>query len=441
MKEAYEFIIKKSGIKRGDTVVVSCSSGPDSMALLYFMNQIRKELDLVLICAHVNHNVRAESAEEKEYLEQYCKDEDIIFDCYKIENYSEDNFHNEARVIRYAYMDRVCKKFNSHFLLTAHHGDDLMETILMRIVRGSTLKGYSGFSRIMQKEDYHIIRPFIKVTKAELIEYDKEHNVKYYFDKTNASDAYTRNRYRKYVLPFLKNEDPHVNLKFYKYSEVLLECNEYLEEEAKKQTLKVLKDGILEIDKFKELKHIIQVKIIYGILEKIYNDDLLIISDSHVDLIFDLINSSKANSKIHLPNNVIVNKAYNNLSFTFCEEEKNSYEIEITSLITLPNGKNIEIASSCDWTDNYCTRFSNKDVKLPLYVRNRAIGDKMDVKNMIGKKKVGNIFIDEKINFDERQLWPIVCDSDENIVWIPGIKKSKFDKDINEEYDIILRYY
>lgn len=65
----------------------------------------------------------------------------------KIEKYGDDNFHNEARNIRYQFFDEVVKKYNAKYLFTAHHGDDLMETILMRIARGSTLRGYSGFKR------------------------------------------------------------------------------------------------------------------------------------------------------------------------------------------------------------------------------------------------------------------------------------------------------
>ena len=78
---------------------------------------------------------------------------------------------------------------------------------------------------------------------------------------------------------------------------------------------------------------------------------------------------------------------------------------------------------------------------MPLYVRNRKDGDKIQIKNMNGHRKVSDIFIDEKIKATDRKMWPIVLDSKDNIVWIPGIKKSKFDKTGSNEYDIILRYY
>ena len=83
---------------------------------------------------------------------------------------------------------------------------------------------------------------------------------------------------------------------------------------------------------------------------------------------------------------------------------------------------------------------SSKEVTLPLYVRTRRNGDKMVVKGMKGHKKVNDIFIDSKISSKDRDIWPVVCDALDNVVWVPGLKKSKFDKKKDEEYDIILKY-
>ena len=441
MEEVYDFLLNRSGIKPNDTVVVGVSGGPDSMALLYLMNKLKHELDLFLVCAHVDHNVRVESDDERKFLERFCEKEGIFFKYMKIETYGDDNFENEARTIRYNYFDKLVKEYNARFLLTAHHGDDLIETILMRIVRGSSLKGYSGFSRIVEKDGYKILRPLITVTKEQIEKFDKENGIDYVIDRTNFDDIHTRNRYRKYVLPFLKSENPNVHLKFLKFSEILLENNAYIDKEMSNLKNKVLKEGILDIDKFKELDKVIQTKIIYSILETIYGDDLLIISDVHVNLILNLIYSNKPNLTVHLPNNVICTKTYNDVSFNFYEAKDEVYEIEINDIVNLPNGKNIEVVEESEWTNNYCTRLSSKEVSLPLHVRNRRNGDKINVKKMNGTKKLKEIFIDEKIPIKDRKIWPVVLDANENVVWVPGLRKSKFDKEKNEEYDIILRYY
>ena len=92
-------------------------------------------------------------------------------------------------------------------------------------------------------------------------------------------------------------------------------------------------------------------------------------------------------------------------------------------------------------TSNYVTRLSSKEVLLPLHVRTRRNGDKMEVKGMDGHKKVNDIFIEKKLITKDRNIWPIVCDANNIIIWLPGLKKSKFDKESKEEYDIILKYY
>ena len=441
MEEVYNFIRNNIGLKMEDSVVIGVSGGPDSMALLYIMNEFKKNMNLKIICAHVNHNVRKESEQERIDLENYCKENNIIFEYIKIEKWGEDNFHNEARTIRYNFFEELIENYDAKYLMTAHHGDDLIETILMRIVRGSTLKGYSGFSRIVEKNNYTIVRPLITLTKDEIVRFVENNNIKYAIDNSNNEDHYTRNRYRHTILPFLKQEEYNVHKKFLKFSEPLLENNKYIEKETSKVINEVFINGILDISRFKELEKVIQTKIIYNILEKIYGDDLLIISDVHVDLILNLIKSNKSNSVVHLPNNVIVIKTYNELTFSYDEDTYSEYEIEIENLVNLPNGKIIEKVYDTLDNSNNVIKLNSSEITLPLYVRNKRNGDKMEVKGLNGSKKISDIFIDSKIKPSDRDIWPVVLDSEDRIVWLPGLKKSKLDKKNTEEYDIILRYY
>lgn len=440
MEEVYNFINKQLNLNEVDSVVIGVSGGPDSMALLYIMNQFKEKIGFKIICAHVNHNKRKESNDEQKKLEKYCNDNNIIFECIKIENWGDDNFHNEARTVRYNFFEEIVTMYSARYLMTAHQGDDLIETILMRIVRGSTLKGYSGFSRIVNKENYILVRPLITVTKAELEDFDNRNNIWYAIDSSNNEDHYTRNRYRHNILPFLKKEDPNVHKKFLKYSTILLENSEYIENEANKYFNKVFNNGNLNIDKFTQLEKVLQNKIIYSILEKIYGDDLFVICDAHVELIFNLINSNRSNSIVHLPNNLIVIKSYNELVFTYDDEQTDEYEIEISNMVSLPNGKIIEKVSDSSDTSNNTIRLYSGDISFPLYVRNKRNGDKIEVKGMNGTKKISDIFTNEKIKTSDRNSWPVVLDSENNIIWLPGLKKSKFDKKISQEYDIILRY-
>ena len=426
--------------KNGDIIVVGCSTGPDSMALVDMLLKIRNKYDLKLIIAHVNHNIRKESYQEAEFLKDYCLKNDLLFETMIIENYGDDNFHNEARNIRYSFFENIVNKYNADYLMTAHHGDDLMETILMRMVRGSNLAGYSGFKKEVIMNNYKIIRPLLNYTKQELEDYDKENNVMFFIDSSNSKDDYTRNRYRKYVLPFLKEEDNNVHLKFLKFSNTLNEANRFIEKTTNNAIKKVMDNDSIIIDKFLELDSYIQKEVLYYILQKYYQDDLVLLNDKHIYLILYIINSNKPNTYVNLPNDVIAKKEYNMFYLTREIDIISLYEIEFDKYVELPNNHKIEAIDYCESNGNDICRLSSKDIVLPLIVRTRRVGDKISVKGLNGSKKVKDLFIDKKISIDKRDSWPIVVDSRGKIVWVPGIIKSKFDKKIDDNYDIILKY-
>lgn len=440
--KVYDYLLNNINLKYGDNIVVGVSGGPDSMALLHILIRLKKALDLQIIVAHVNHNTgRIGQYEEQKFVESFCKNNSLIFESMIIEKYGDDNFHNEARTIRYSFFNSLVKKYNAKYVFTAHHADDLIETILMRIVRGSTLKGYSGFSEIVKMENYTIIRPLIHNTKDEIYAYLNKNKIKYMEDSSNSKDVYTRNRFRKYIVPLFKKEDKLVHEKFYKFSKVLLEYNDYIDKQVKKKYNKICPDNVLNIEEFKKQEELIQIKIIYLMLEKIYQDDLMLITDKHCELIHNLVLSNKANATIHLPNNIGAIKSYNTLEIVKLNIKNDIYEIQIEDYLNLPNGKNIEMIKSSKLDDNNICRLNSKLIKLPLYVRNRRDGDKMTVKGMLGRKKISDIFIDCKVPINDRQLWPVVCDSSDNIIWLPGLKKSKFCLEKDEKCDIILKYY
>jgi len=324
--------------------------------------------------------------------------------------------------------------------MTAHHGDDLIETVLMRIVRGSNLNGYAGFKKEVKRTNYTIIRPLITTTKDVIIKYNKLNKIPFVTDLSNKKDKYTRNRYRKNILPFLKKEDPKVHEKFLKFSSTINQYNEYLEGQLQKEYQKTFKDNILEIKTFNEYAEIIKNRIVEKILEDVYHDDLFLINDTHTKEILALIANSKTNLTINLPSGLRVRKSYGKVIFVKEADVQKDYEYELRDSVFLPNNKTIKLVKESNLTSNYVTRLSSVEVALPLKVRNRHQGDKMAVKKMSGQKKIKDIFIDEKIDLVERDLWPIVVDANDVIVWLPGLKKSKFDKSKKEKYDIIIKY-
>ena len=416
-----------STLKDGDVIVVGNSTGPDSMALTDILLKISKNISIKIICAHVNHNVREQSKIEEEFIKKYCFEKDIILEHMTIEKYGDDNFHNEARTIRYNFFDRVVEKYNANYVMTAHHADDLMETILMRIVRGSSLKGYAGFRPIIDKDNYKIIRPLIFVTKDEIALYDEKEKIPYYIDQSNFKGKYTRNRYRKTVLPFLKNEDKKVHEKFLKFSNLLTQYDEFVDKCVTNIYDDVIINNKLLLSKYNNVDELIKTRIISKMLELYYQDDLMLINDNHIELIKKLISSNKKNNYITLPNNVIALKTYDSLEIKLNIDDLCAYEIEFNDYAKLPNGHNI-------------CRISFNDVKFPLYIRTRKNGDRIKLKKIDGYRKIKDIFIDSKIDLKKRDKWPIVVDSKDEIIWIPGVKKSKFTRSKNEKCDIILKY-
>lgn len=426
---------------KNDIIIIGCSSGPDSMALVDSVFKLKDNFNLKIIIAHVNYNVRKESVEEKEYVKDYCKKNNLIFECLDITEYGDDNFENEARRIRYKFFGRLVKKYNANYVMTAHHADDLMETILMKLVRGSNLNGYAGFKSVVQRDGYKIIRPLITYTKDELIQYNKDNNIKYYIDKTNSDSFYTRNRYRKNILPLLKEENKDVHKKFLKFSNTLNEVNDYISNIVNNSYDRCIIDKKIDIKKFKLEDSFIQKELLYRIMSELYQDDLILVSDKHIELLLDLINSEKSNNKLYLPDNIVFTKKYDYIEIIDkSDEDIDEYYFELSDKLLLPNGKRIEFVDKSDNNSNNIIRLDSKEIELPIIVRNRKNGDKIRIKNLNGTKKIKDIFIDEKIDVIDRDKWPIVCDSNGTILWVPGLKKSSFDKNNNDSYDIILKY-
>lgn len=425
-------------IKDNSTVIVSCSGGPDSMALLSVVNKLKDEKKLKVICAHVNHKVRKESDDEAKMVEKYALDNNDIFELYEIKEYHDKaNFHEDARKIRYKFLSELKDKYKAKYLLTAHHGDDLTETVLMRIARGSNIKGYIGFKEVSKWENIIILRPLIHKTKEDLIKYNIDNNIPYAIDKTNYSNDYTRNRYRNKVLPILKEENKNIHLKYLKFSEEISRYYEYVRNDALNNLNNIIdKDNNIIVSKLNKLPDLQKEVIISELIVNYQMEDYLPITDTLFNEMLNILKNRKTNSTINLPNNYIFGKEYDKLIF-----KKISNDVDAIDYVLEKDyiGKAFDIF----YTDKYdksnnTIALNSKEIKLPLKLRNKKDGDMIEVLNLNGKKKLSDIFINAKISKNKRNSYPILVDSNDNILWIPGVKKSKFAKEKEEKYDIIL---
>lgn len=430
MDKAKEFLLHN--ILDNAKVIVCVSGGPDSMCLLNLVCELRDKKNLSVVVAHVNHNLRQESKKEQQFINNFCKEHNLIFETIDLD--FKDKFNEQkGHQLRYAYFKKILNKYHTKYLLMAHHGDDLIESILMRITRGSNLEGYLGFKNKNEYDDMLILRPLIYYTKNDILKYNAENKVPYVIDKSNDSNKYTRNRYRKQILPFLKEEDNNIHLKYLKFSEELENTQKFIDEYITK--LEVIKENEIDINKLNKESDFIKRKVITKVIKNIQAYDWLDIDNKKMEALLNLLEGK--NRQINLDNGYVGIKDYQKL--VICKaNNKNCFEYSLTSDIITDVW---EIRFGKDDNDsNYCLRLNSKEINLPLKVRNRHDGDKMTIKNFQGHKKINDILNENKISFRKKDDFPIVTDSNDNILWIPGLKKSKFAKNKNEIYDIILKY-
>lgn len=426
-------------LKPHDTIILACSGGPDSMCLFDLLVKLKAKKELNIIVAHINHNKRKESKEEYQFVKKMCKENEVIFEGTEFQDYdSKVNFHKNAHQKRKEFYDLLRKKYNANYIMTAHHGDDLIETILMRIARGSDLKGYKGFQRIKNENGYAIVKPLITTTKKLIEKYNEENKIKYVIDKSNYSSIYTRNRYRMNVLPFLKDENPDIHQKYLKFSENMCRIDEFIVKNTKNALTDCLNDDTLLIVKLKSYDSFIIREVIKVYLFEIYQNDIDRINDKHIEMILELINSKNTSDQRILPKNWIIRK-FNNRIWLEKDSKQNDFCIKLNDHITIDQHRIEKIEKSSE-KNNFILRLNSKEIAFPVFVRNPKKSDKIEVKNAKGHQKLNRIFIDKKIPPQKRIGWPILVDNKGEIVWIPGLKKSKFDKEKEEYYDIIYKY-
>ena len=314
MNNVIEFL--KSKLSNEDTVIVACSGGPDSMCLLDIVKSVTN--NIVVAC--VNHNVRESSKEEFEYVKGFANKNNLKFEGLELTFNTLANFECNARNKRYEFLNELLEKYHAKYILTAHHGDDLIETILMRLTRGSKLSGYIG----IKKENNKYLRPLLYVTKKDIIEYLDNNQIKYFIDETNNSDEHQRNRYRKNIIPFLKKEDKNIHLKYLKFSEELEEYDDFINGYIKK--LNVIKGSTINLEVLKKEKPFIRRKTIEYLIKDIQKNDILEINDNTLMEILKLMESKKSNAKINLNNGYVAQKKYN-VTYSLNTNSENSVKI------------------------------------------------------------------------------------------------------------------
>ncbi|MFB9827484.1 tRNA lysidine(34) synthetase TilS [Lederbergia wuyishanensis] len=457
-RKTHNFISKHSLIQEGDYILVAVSGGPDSLALLDFLYHQSEKYNIKIAAAHVDHMLRDEaSKDDLIFVQQYCEKRGIVCKSTSIDiktkmAIDKTGLQETARTYRYQFFEKEMEELQANKLAVGQHGDDQIETILMRLVRGSSGISRAGIQVIRPfGSGKEMIRPLLSVSKLEIEEYCDVHQLKPRRDLSNDTKKYTRNRFRLEVLPFLKNENLRVIEHFQRFSEELSEDESFLQELAKEAFSKMCQeygeDGItLDIPSFCTIALPLQRRVIHLILNYLYKQYILDLTSIHIDALQQLIKSKNPSGRLDFPNGLKVIRSYDVCRFTFVNQERDTeynYQIFAGEKVALPNGKTfrVEKVSDCPIkTDANTLAIDSESIHFPLTIRTRQQGDKFKVKGM-GTKKIKDIFIDMKIPLEDRAIWPIVTDRSGEVLWIPGLKKPSYETPPVQQKDYYIMYY
>ena len=208
-------------------VLIACSTGVDSMVLLDMAIKFLGKDNIGI--AHVNHKKRLESETEEKYIKKYALKHNIPLYVYHLDTNTTENFQSYARNARYDFFNELSLKHNYEYVLLAHHADDNLETIIMRFLKSSSLKGYAGIEQETIYKNVKVYRPLLETSKDFIINYAQKHKIKYFDDLSNEEFDYHRNRIRHKIIPYLKLENPNLLNAINNYHKTLISANTIIE--------------------------------------------------------------------------------------------------------------------------------------------------------------------------------------------------------------------
>ncbi len=195
----------------GDRILIACSGGPDSVALAYLLKELASRMNLRLALLHFDHRLRKESAKDLQFVRLLASRLRLPFYGGRAQKVSSSKTKNvspeeKARELRYAFFRSVARRTGIRKVALAHHKDDQAETVLMRLVQGTGLRGLQGIRPVVREGGVSYFRPLIELTRQELRRFLAAKRIRYREDPTNRSLRFLRNRVRHRLLPLLEKE-------------------------------------------------------------------------------------------------------------------------------------------------------------------------------------------------------------------------------------------
>ena len=484
------FIDKHRMIAPDDRVVVGVSGGADSVCLLFVLLAWMKEIPFSLHVVHVNHGIRPEAGDDAAYVEELCISHGIPFtlvekDVRKLAKEQKRSEEEMGRLVRYEAFEEVLKQTGAKRIAVAHNSNDLAETMLFHLFRGSGVSGLCGIRPVRD----HIIRPILCLERREIEAYLREKGIRYCQDATNAQDEYTRNRIRHHILPYAEKEIVQGCVgHMAQTAEMLLETEELLE----RMTMKAWEETVQEVEQspghfssgqmlsfdqfevafrmdsaaYHKLDPVIGRRLIYRVLGSL-SPGGRDISYVHVQDVEELL-VREGNRSICLPYGIKAQRQYDQVwlvrqeqtarqelpesqghnksgrfmavcpqaeestTYTLNPEEllRNGVEIAAAGMGTL----HFQVFSSKIFKDipqNRYTKWLDYDkIEGLLTVRTRQTGDFLTIRAANGEqihKSVKDYMVTEKIPRQDRDRIPLITQN-HHVLWLVGYRISEYYK-------------
>ncbi len=422
MKEIYKKIkeIKNRNlINENDKILIAFSGGPDSMFLYYILKKIQKEYNLEISLIYINHNLRYDVENDIKIVTKFAKENNVKLYMKNIDvkKYAKENKKSielAARELRYEIINKTLIEIEYNKIATGHNLDDNVETLIFRLIRGTSTKGLKG----IPIKRGNIIRPILHFEKNEIVKFLDEKNIEYVNDYTNLENDYTRNYIRNKIFPMFSN----INLNF------KVKINELIEE--------------LNYDKISENK-IALIKMLENKKVKLTREKINNIYNSLYDTEDNL--KKEGTKEFEIGEDYILRKEYDKIEILKKEKKKINFENEIIKINTLKKWNSFEIGIFDDGAKNLINidEELKNNSKMKFYkinlneeieeinIRSRNNGDRIKLRK-IGYKKIKNILIDKKISKLERDTIPLILHKKE-ILAIGNISISEHLEKINIE--------
>ncbi|MEG1106814.1 MAG: tRNA lysidine(34) synthetase TilS [Eubacterium sp.] len=459
-----QYINDNGLLTAGDRILIGVSGGADSLALLHFLEAHKDFFNIKIAAAHLHHGLRGADADaDSDFVKSYCAVHKIRFfsKTVKVKELADKKdltVEEAGREARYTFFKELQSYGAYNKIALGHHLNDQAETVLMRLIRGTGVKGAAGI--YPKSGDFsEVIRPFLNISKNMIIDYCHKNGLQYRTDMTNFEDNMTRNKIRLKIMPMMREINPKVEEHLFEFGQIASEYETFLKVYLEKIIPIVI---CLKSDRvtfnlkewFKESSLIQKELLRQGIF--LIKRSLKEIEYNHISHVYQLLLSGNTIWEYHLPHNLVAVRRYdlfwieNHLSMEHSENcFFNTYEIIANKNYYFSKEKimlktkimPIEAVKNIKESKNHSEKFFDYGrIRGKIYLRPRQTGDFIKLVGMNGTKKIKNYFIDRKIDRDLRDSIPLLAIGQE-VIWILGYAINRhYRVDTSTELVLMIEY-